>query len=349
MLIRNEKQRQIWLVRFTVNIKLFSAINSKAIKSLLMGILSSCPLIVFIVQRHESMDPGFLFSYIGVSIWMLIAPYLIMHYDDELLPVFFNKLRNVLKDHELINVLYTKYDNLFSEKFWIVSVPWSLLMTYIVFSNINTPSTFNGVNGIYDFWYWALILIALWAGLMSGIGIWGVLVTMIGICDISRHRLSVDPLMPDKLGGLSCFGYYAIGTTMLLSSGCLMIPYGFQIILDGASSSLYVYIMLLIFTLSILISFLLPTVIINIRAKASRDLLLDDIRKKIALATKDIEMAKTIEPRLAAYLERSTLRDIYIEHKNVRLYPFETTILIKLITSVLLPIAFTYVQEYLIK
>lgn len=344
----NDDHCEIWLARLISNTHL-PFLNSIFVKAIMVGFLPSGSLVLFVIIKFYETNIGFLVGYLGIAAWLFFAPYLIWHYDEKLMPDFFNKVRSVINDDDALRKLLVKYDTLFGKKWWNISLPWSGLLCFVVIKNMNLSNVANGIGGYHDPWFWVVLACAFWTGLLSGVGIWGVIITVVAIFDISRYKLFIDPLQPDKLGGLSCFGYYAIGTTLLLSSGCFLVPYAFQVVTGDASLDIYIYIVLIIYSATILISFLLPTIIINNSAKDSRDLYLDEIRKKMNACVDSISSAATIEDKISLHMQRATLRDIYFEHKDVRLYPFEINILIKLITSVGLPLVFMLLQKYILE
>lgn len=91
---------------------------------------------------------------------------------------------------------------------------------------------------------------------------------MLALRAISKGRILIEPLHVDKLGGLSPVGYYAIGTTLLFSSGSLFLPFIAEavIVSRGQLNDLILFGMF-IYSLFILLSFLYPTTVIHQTAK----------------------------------------------------------------------------------
>lgn len=311
-----------------------------------LGLIPNLYFILFYLIRCEYITTGFLVAYTFALIWLNLGPFLIWYYDERLLPIFFYKALDIVPNHEKMAVLAKKYDNLFSQKFWVVTVPWTIFLVYIYIHGLPALSK-GGVFGMNDFCYWVGIIGIVWAALLTSTGFWGILTTMFAIREISKESLSIDPLHPDKLGGLSCVGYYAIGTTILASSGSFFLPAGFQLVSGTKILIPYVYFAVFLFSAFILLSFLYPTVIVHQKAKSIRDDILDKLRKK------HIELRHTLDSNnqnhmrtMLSYLELYRLRNEYLDYKTVKLYPFEVEIFIKLISSVILPVIFLLIQIY---
>ena len=60
-----------------------------------------------------------------------------------------------------------------------------------------------------------------------------------------------------------------------------------------------------------------------------------------------IEQSHDCADRMVCYAELEALRNEYTDYKDVRLYPFETNIIVKLISSMLFPFAIAVIQVYL--
>ena len=316
-----------------------------------IGIVPNLIFSIFYLFRHEYITKQFLISYIFALVWLTLGPYMIWYYDEKLLPSFFSKALDIVPSPQKLKLLAEKYDKLFSQKFWIVTVPWTILLFIVWQYSLPTLSAKAGIFGTRDSWYWIGLIGIFWISLLTSIGFWGVLTTLLAIKEISNEQLNIDPFHPDKLGGLSCVGYYAISTTVLFSTGSLFLPAAFQLVAENELLVSYVYLAVSLFSIFVLFSFLLPTVVIHQKAKSVRDNILDKLRKDYHMLAQKIKNKHQIltNENILIYLHLSYLREEYLAYKNVKLYPFEIEIFAKLISSVVLPFVFLLIQNYWLK
>lgn len=312
-----------------------------------IGTIPNLTFIIFCAIRYEYITTTFLIAYILGMIWLNLGPFLIWHYDQRLQPDFFKKVSAIVPDQERLNALATKYGNLFRKRFWILTVPWTLIVTAVWVTSISGLALEGGIFGLGDVFYWVWFVIIFITAIVSSIGFWGVLVTILAIRGVSREKsLRIDPLHPDKMGGLSTVGSYAIGTTLLFSSGSLYLPLGFQLASGSELATSFIYLAALLFSAFILLSFLGPTLIVHRRAKSIRNTALGELREKYTEQshTLDINDENSMAANIC-YLKLSRIRSEYLDYQNVKLYPFEVGILVKLITSVVLPLLFLLIKQ----
>lgn len=310
-----------------------------------LGLPSNLVFILFYLMRYEHITRGFLVAYIFALIWINLGPFLIFWYDERLLPDFFRRTIDVVPNREKLNKMAEKYDKMFSQKYWIITIPWTTLLVCI-WSGLPTLAE-GGIMGVGDLWFWIFLIGIVWMAILNSIGFCGVIVTISAIREISDETLDIDPLHPDRLGGLSCFGYFAIGTTLLFSTGSIILPGAFQILSKVSATAFYVYLAVLLFSLFTAFSFLYPTVRVHQKARSIRDAILDRLRKRHA------ELSSVLDTRnrnhgdlIASYLELYRLRNEYQDYKNVKLYPFEFETFLKLVTSVMLPFMIWVIETY---
>jgi len=167
-----------------------------------------------------------------------------------------------------------------------------------------------------------------------------------------RLELTIDPLHPDGLGGVSVFGYLSIRTTLILASGALIVPLQLQYAIEtGPLTTAVIYLLEVVYSLAIAGSFLYPTVVVYRRANELRESAIDELRTQYARLKR-----QSGEPRHGASLDSTDdeveikLQRIRQEHRDlrrVRLYPLDPSIFIRLLGSVLLPLAFIVVDTLL--
>lgn len=187
-------------------------------------------------------------------------------------------------------------------------------------------------------------------GVLSGLGLFSVAVTIHTIWEVSNLELHIEPLHPDGLGGLSVFGDFSIASTLLISNGALAIPLSFDMVTSDLGSVI-VYAGVGLYILFIILSFVYPTYRINRKAQALREEHLDQFRSKIRrLETELSENTQEADSSLhdlELRLEIDRIRKEFQNYRDVRLYPLSIGIVIRLASSVLLPIGFTLFDIFL--
>jgi hypothetical protein len=348
------------------------AIQSPLLSSIVrFGTLPNVFFLFVVLLGPATVPSDFLVAIIFAILWLNIGPFLIWYYDERVMPTFFGELVELLEDEARIEQLSETYDRLFSRRYWIPTAAWTLLLVGLFFRSQPFLAE-RGLFEIGDSIYFAYLLSVVWLGLMTGIGFMGVITTSIAIREISDEPLSISPYHPDGLGGLGIFGYYAIRTTITFSTGSLLLPMAF-IFVRASGVNMLIYAIVVAYTGAIALSFVYPTYKINRQAQRIRDETLEDLRRKYERAKKQMEdvgdvtnqlgespnaAVRTSEAggsdnplpnvtELVGQLELQRIKREYEDYRNVRLYPFQIDILIKLVSSVLLPLAFVVIDHYL--
>lgn len=312
-------------------------LESPLLGSLLkFGLPLDAGFLYFYLSRRGSVSTEFLVAYLFALTWLNLGPYFIWYYDRRLMPRFFERAHDLVVDEGRVEALRQHYQRLFAHHHWLLVAPLlGILVALFVFTPEGLPG--SGLGGRGDAVYWLSVAGVVWTAILGGIGFFGVIVTSLVVRTIAKEDIVVDPIHPDSLGGIGCVGTYAIGTTVLFSTGSLFLPAGF-LVADAPETRGLVYTAVMAFSGFILLSFLYPTVKIHNKAKLAREQILYSLwkRQKVLRASN--------RPEDDALLER--LQAEYGEYKGVHLYPFEIRILAELGTSVLLPLAFLILQVY---
>jgi len=204
-----------------------------------------------------------------------------------------------------------------------------------------------GVTGLLDPAFLTYLLFAGWWSIITGIGLHGALTTILCVRAVGNLELTIDPLHYDGLGGLSTIGYFSIRATLMNSLGSFALPLAFAIAARGGYRSL-VYAAVVVYIGFIILSFVYPTIYVNRRAQEVRDKVLQEKREKIQTLGNQsaVESAGGELSELETQLKIRTLREDFHEHQSVNLYPLSISILTRLASSILLPIAFTLLETY---
>lgn len=333
------KSHQIWVSRALESPFPFR-IRSPFLASIVkFGVPLDLGFTYLLLRRHGDMSLEFILAAVSALAWLNLGPYLIWCYDERLLPRFFERVRDLMEEPRRADALEERYDRLFARKWWTLTIPLAIIVAGVL---AVTPAGLPGsaIQDRSDPAYWVVAAAALWTAVLGSIGFFGVLVTLLVVRRIAREPIAIDPIHPDRLGGIGCVGTYAIGTTVLFSTGSLFLPAGFLLAGTNPASRSLVYAAVFAFSGFVLLSFLYPTLAIHQQAKVARDRVLYRLwREQRALrgAATDAESAKQLEH----------LQNEYAEYQGVHLYPFQTRILVELTSSVLLPLGFLLLQIYL--
>jgi hypothetical protein len=255
---------------------------------------------------------------------------------------FVTDTRSLVADGAAFDSVTERYRERFRNDYWLFTVPWAALIVGIVGINVEFFRTV-GVSGYGDPVFWVYLAFAAWWGVVTGIGFFGAFVTIQCIRAVGDLELHIEPLHPDGLGGLSSIGSFAVWTTMLISLGSLTLPLAFLLAADGGYTAV-VSVAVLLYVVTIAGSFLYPTVYIHHRAQRIRTEELEDRRERIRSLQREMDSAETgvgesgEMEETAKRLEIQRLRDEYNEYDAVNLYPLSVNILVRLLSSVLLPV-----------
>lgn len=301
---------------------------------------------IYTILHSGDWSGSFMYASALGLLWVNIAPALIWHYDERVLPEFFSHLSELIPNKEKRKDLAKKYNQFFAKHRISITLFWTIAFVTIVYTS-EAALVDQGMVGTGSIFIWTTYAYAIYIGAVLGQGFVGPITTILLIREVSNIELEIDPLHPDNLGGLSNVGYISIRTTLLFSSGSLFLPLLFFFSSEGGVSTI-IFGFTGIYILTILISFIYPTTLVNRRAQEYRDSILEDLRQQYL----DIE-AKTQDPEndriseLNKRLELQKVQNKYDNYNSVRLYPLQLNILTRLVGSIVLPILFMLLELYL--
>lgn len=302
--------------------------------------------LIFTFLHWESMSLSFVYASALGLFWVNIAPFLIWYYDERVLPGFFDDLFEIISDLEERQYLAKKYNNFFAQHRASVSLLWGGAAIVIVFVSESALRA-QGMSGSGEIFLWITYAYAGYVGGVLGHGFIGPITTILLIREVTQYKLEIDPLHPDGLGGLSTVGYVSVRTTLLYSSGSLFLPLLFYFSSAGGMSSV-IFVIAGIYVLSILISFIYPTAIVNRRAQQYRDSILEDLRQQYIEIEENMDVPQVDDvTELNRRLELQRLQKKYENYDSVNLYPFQLSVLTRLAGSIILPILFMLIEIYL--
>ena len=281
---------------------------------------------------------------------VVLGPYQAYHYDTAVLPSFFDSVTDLVPDenHDQLTQLQARYERKFrTSHLWFV-----LLWTAAVVSVLPLNAPYFAAQGIQflEPSYVAYLIFLVDFGVLSGLGLYSVLVTTQCIDSVADLGMEIEPLHPDGLGGLSVIGDFAVWTTLLISNGALAIPLSLDMVSSSGGGAV-VYAGVGTYMLLIAVSFVYPNAKINRKAQQIREQHLDTYRSKIRSLESQlaaIEAEDQVELKeLGLRMEIERARKEFQNYNNVRLYPLSIGILTRLASSVLLPIVITVIEFFI--
>ncbi|MGB9932696.1 ABC transporter C-terminal domain-containing protein [Haloarcula amylolytica] len=280
------------------------------------------------------------------------GPFIVWYYDRRVFPSFFQAVDEVVAPNQepLIQEIADKYDRIISRYWWVTTLPFAVVIVSVFFVG-NDYFVAEGITAVHE--QVAYLIFFIYFALFTGFGGHAGIVMMATIHEFSdRVELVIEPLHPDNLGGLSTTGEFAIKTTVLLSTGSLGIPLGLQIA-TYTGAELLVYLGIGLYTVVLAGSFIYPTYRINKKAQEVRERELgtyqDRIRKlEDRLSSLDDNESNSDPSRQQQLqLEIQRTRQEFRDFRDVQLYPLSINIIIRLTTSVLLPIFFAIFEIFI--
>lgn len=182
--------------------------------------------------------------------------------------------------------------------------------------------------------------------ILTGVGFRGVYAVLYLTQHICKNNtLHLNPYDSDGLGGLSIFGYLTIRTTLLFSSGAMFVPILLSIAQYlGSWYSLGVYLLVFLFTIFILMSFVVPNYHVYTWAKHERDSKLNNLGTELYRLSDVLLEDNPDQKELSKF---NNLRQYHNDFSKIHLFPFNIRIITGLSSSVLFPILMLLLQIYL--
>lgn len=336
-----DRDESIWVTRWIDYLSAVTIDRPLLVGALSIGVVPVLFSCLFFALTWGETTTRYVVTHLLVVSIGVIGPAAIWYWERKVFTRFVEDVRSLTPQTEELERLAGVYSRLLRRRFWILSTLIVALFVGVVLNNMAFFRTV-GVDGVGDPAFWALMAVGLTWGVLVGIGFHLAIVAVLFIRAVGQLELSIEPLHPDGLGGLSAIGSFAIWTTMLISIGSLAFPYVFLLTAEGGSSGALIYAGVGFYVLVIGASFLYPTIYVNRRAQDVREKELDRMRARIreleTQARDPGEHGSTDE--VAKRLEIRRLRDEFQDYSTVSLYPLSIGIITRLLSSILLPIFF---------
>lgn len=315
-----------------------------------------------IVATLIAVDPGeadrmFLIGQTLACLMVVVGPIDVWYFDQKLLPGFFQNADERLTPTEdsTLSELSRKYDRYYASYWWANVAVWVVLVLGVF---VVSQSYFEA-QGIVTFVekgaYFVFFLFWL---LIAGLRTHAALITVLAVKAFAEQAdLDVEPLHPDGLGGLSTVGELAIQVTLINSLGSFALPLSFELASEVAFGY-FVYVGVFLFILNNLALFGYPTYKMNRRAQEIREQALEENKERIRELEAELAIPEdknkedvSVKENQLLQMEIQRARQEFRDNQNVQLYPLSINIIVKLISSIILPILFIlfdiFISDYI--
>ena len=225
-----------------------------------------------------------------------------------------------------------------------VSAVWRLIFIALPFAGMRGLEMIH-VNGIGDPFFYVVLLLFGVIGYITSLGFGQAIIMIIEVIKIARSNvIAFQPLHYDNAGGFAFFGKYSFQTMLILSSGILFIPVAVEFAIRiGHQGNLLMYLIILLFVLALLFSFILPVLFSYFSARDAK-------WRKLLEIGKSYEDARSMSMKDPSVENRNTvmiISDYYEKTKHINPYPFQISNIVRLLFTSLLPV-FAYIFQTII-
>lgn len=311
------------------------------------GTIWNLTSLVYLATSWGEITTQFLLASALGQVWINLSPYLIWYYDERVMPEFFTKFTDIYEDSDELASIAKRYNEFYANYDIRIAILWVGLLWLGGWAGrpVLLAQGMDAFGGIFVYLSFA------WAAYIGIVlaepGFKGPVTTILLIREMADLEFEIQPLHPDQLGGLSTVGYFSIRTTLLFSTASLFLPLAFEFA-AGSGGELLVTIVVATYILTVLASFVYPTYKINRTAAELRESILADLQGRLnQIKTDSVSDNEGEISELNRRLKIQELRQTYEDYNNVRLYPIQIDILLKLAGSVLLPLAFLFIETFL--
>jgi hypothetical protein len=292
---------------------------------------------------------SFVVAHSLLAIMLSAVGYLIWYYDTQLLAGFFDRLESLLANSEDFERMSYKYVDYFRDVYWKTLLVWTPVGPIAFVGNLQY-FTGQGIGAPPNVTFWLYLLFAVWTTLLTGVGMHVILTTLLCVKEVSTLEFRIDPMHYDGLGGMSVIGDFAVWTMGLAAVGSLGIPFAFELA-SGGSMEWIVYVSLGAYLLSLAGVFIYPTVMASRQADELREDQIESYRQKVRTLDEELERLTVDDSPessavVAKELQRQRLQQKCEKLQAVKLYPVSIGVLSRFAGSILLPLLFILLEQF---
>lgn len=286
--MKNNDGKEIWIARiFTLNERF--KINPVCLSLSLVFVPALILVLPFIIERWHliiKFTPRMWSGIICGLIWISLSPLLINSYVQKINETFLEAEKSKILTVEYRNIINSANNQLRS--FGVLNAVWMLSILTIAVWDQTYLSRF-GLGGFSDPCLYVFLLVLAYVLYYTSIGIRGVLIVYRLITDlVSSKTIILDFYNSDRMGGLRCLKELIFTAAKLFATGALFFPILLDYIIhtDSIIGKLALYLSILIFTMLLIMTFLIPIKKLYNYANKIRDNHLDYLGEKLkCLAT----------------------------------------------------------------
>jgi hypothetical protein len=298
----------LWIIRWQ-NL-LSKLLHSKLLASVFMFYI---PIMVTGYILQENYDYKIFSNGIIIALlWIAIAPFVIQNALQHVITFFYTH-KHVFQNQEEWGTLYrNEIKRIKSSRYLVFCLPWGII-TSLVF----LCCAFTEAPLLIQFWVTGSFFILFF---VSSIGFYGVYVLITMIQNICTADIIFNPFHPDKFGGISDFGDFAVRIALYFSSGALVLPLVYEVVeniaIEYNSLSIVIYFFAGFFIVVMLAAFFVPILEIKKLADYAKERIMVESRNKLDKMTADFKksddfnLKQFIEKLLYYHLNHSKLSEL---------------------------------------
>jgi hypothetical protein len=283
-----------------------------------------------------------LFTMFLASSWLWLGPLLVYQWENRFAQFIEDLSLRAGKENWTIQNIIRKskrmdqFRHLFTISFIIIAAA-SEILGMPVYKEL-------GINeGWTDVVQWLIIIIVIIVGYTAGIGVWGVIKGTYIVYLVRFTNIQWKPFHHDHTGGILFISNFTLFTTIVFSSGAIIVPFWLEITSELAGlEKVLALSWILIFSACVAVSFIIPTYFLSRLALKRKNDYLDSIGGRIE--TKSEELLHGVPPRPGKdnpKTDDTKLEDLMLLYESVSkvlIYPLGLANMVKLVLSVFAPI-----------
>lgn len=302
--------------------------------SIIFGVCFNVPALVLSIFRIIPVS----FGYFSCLFWLFIGPFLIYtagQMVDELWP----KLSGLF-EIKTVNELKVYEKRFHGRGYLIVGIPAVIAVSILVLAPQGLLSSSISVFTLFYLFSWIILAI------LGSIGIWGTIQLISMIWRIRKYDATLNPYSPDGFGGMGILANFAVKATVMYSTGALMIPMTYDVATrnDTLHQAFYGGLFASVFfSITVMLSFLVQIVALNRAAAKGKNKLLEETGQQCVICARDCQDESNPNRGIQMLVAQS----FYNQVNQMRVYPFDLGIIMKLAGSLALPILLGTIRIWL--
>ncbi len=308
------------------------------LKALLVFFLpSELALFVFFLSRQDRIAHGWveILYVVLASLWFWLGPVLIWRYERVTLPTYWKCTRPLIPDRRAFFRYRARHKTALTRISLILLFSWSLAVCWAYFASFEFVRGFGFSTMLDPWWFLWMLGVAVWS-FITGLGFSASIRTFFVCRDLARSDMSVDPWHEDGRGGLGYIGKLLAHTSLSLASGTLFLPILLTLFrsMRQAIETYSLALLIGIYALAILVSFLLPALIIHSRMVLEKEKVLGLLAAK---RLSSLSALNGVDEQGEFYRQIILRKDIQAA-SSMHPWPFQQMNLVSLIGALVLPV-----------